>query len=229
MNKILSSFFLCPVALALIVSCQKERAVAVPAYEISTSATVDLGLSVLWSGTNLCADDAAGSGVFIAWGEVAEKQEYTRETYEFWDKTAEAYTLVPGSTVERDVAFETLGRGWQIPTVEQYRELAENTTVKKTTYKGVVGWAVTSKKPGYEGVSIFFPAAGYKAGKNYLHEGVQGIYFTNQLVEGESGRAQNIFFQGDSLIVNDGINGKGTQVYCGLPIRPVYKKTVYKK
>jgi len=235
MKKILLFFVSFSASLVTLVSCQKESKGTLPEFNgvIATSEAVDLGLSVLWSSANLGAATPDQNGVFVAWGEGKEKGEYTRETYSYWNGTD--YTTKDGQILERDVAFETLGKGWSIPTPAQFRELAQNTRVTRASYKGVDGWAVTSTVKNYEHKSIFFPAAGYKAEGNHVHQGIQGIYYSNQLInldevipagrlKSTKGLAQSIYFKNDELIVNFGVDGSGISTYIGCPVRPVKTK-----
>lgn len=225
MNNIQSLFVGLSVVIIAAVSCQKAGTSVAPAYDgpVSSENAVDLGLSVLWSGANMGAASVEQYGDFYAWGETKTKSDYSRENYTYYNGDR-GYSLEKGSILLRDIAFETFGKGWSIPSPADFVELQKNTKVKWASVKGVDGWVVTSKVTGFEGVSIFFPAAGYKGGTNHNNAGEQGLYYSNQLLASQNGFAQNIFFKGDSLIINDGSQGRGVDVWCGYPVRPIKQK-----
>ena len=74
--------------------------------------TVDLGLSVKWRNWNVGAKAIHEIGDFFAWGETAPKDEYTLANYN---------TTNPRG----DAAATILGNGWRMPTIEEWKELAD--------------------------------------------------------------------------------------------------------
>ncbi len=61
-----------------------------------------------------------------------------------------------------DAATANWGSGWRTPTRGEWQELYDNTTSVRTTQNGVYGCLFTGTKPGYTGVTLFLPAAGYR-------------------------------------------------------------------
>ena len=195
-----------------------EHKVSVNGYDgpIETGLEVDLGLSAKWSGYNVGADAPEQAGCFYAWGETSPKQEFTEQ----------GYTAFPGGeslTPECDIAYRTYGYGWHMPSPEDYLELAEKCTATYVCYHGVNGWVVTSRVKGYEGKSIFFPACGYAAGSTVNYAGEYAVYWTDASAAEGNLRAQNAFFQKDSLRLNAPPRGAGGLAWCGYSVRGVKK------
>lgn len=136
---------------------------------------VDMGVSVKWSACNLGATSRTGSGYFIAWGELGEKQSYTEENYRF--RESEKYNK-PGHvfTLERadDAASNEWGGKWRIPTRSEWSELMENCDYSWTTEDGVPGVLLTSK---INGNTLFLPASGMKSGTVKKKSGEWGCYW----------------------------------------------------
>lgn len=148
---------------------------------------VDLGLSVKWASANLGASAPDEPGAYFAWGETRPKAgHYTGKNYIYgqysneWKKYifgTESITNSPRpdykSTLdpEDDAAAVLLGDGWRMPTADELWELKKRctwTNVQDTietmgifTRVKFHGYLITSNVPGYEGRSIFLPAAGY--------------------------------------------------------------------
>ena len=89
---------------------------------------VDLGLSVKWGSCSLGASQLYGMGDFYAWGEVTPKNNYSKETYNYWDATASNYVNIGTeiSGTQYDPATALLGEGWRLPTKEECEELISN-------------------------------------------------------------------------------------------------------
>jgi len=138
---------------------------------------VDLGLSVKWATCNVGASSPKGYGNYYAWGETETKSEYTLETYKYCKGSENTYTkycddsecgyngYVDNETTlssSDDVANVKWGGTWHIPTYSEFEELLDEKNCEwiRTTEKGVDGFRITSKIPGYEGRSIFLPYAG---------------------------------------------------------------------
>jgi hypothetical protein len=102
---------------------------------------VDLGLSVKWANANLGAKSESDPGDYYAWGETkADKENYSQDTYKFYDKTTKQYTKyvnevfygqasegIPDNKAildpEDDAAHVLLGSSWRMPTKEERDEL----------------------------------------------------------------------------------------------------------
>ncbi len=100
-----------------------------------------------------------------------------------------------------DVATQSWGTEWRIPTAAEWEELYNNTTQTWTgDYEGtgVKGYILTSTKEGHEGASIFLPAAGYRGGGYLTREGSYGYYWSSSLYEFNSHSGRGLWFcEGD--------------------------------
>lgn len=81
-----------------------------------------------------------------------------------------------------DAAYVNLGPAWRIPSKTQFDELLNPiyTTTKRTTLNGVKGLKISSRMAGYEGNSIFLPAAGERCGSE-LEDNEFGLYWSRTL------------------------------------------------
>ena len=73
---------------------------------------------------------------------------------------------------------------------------------------------VTSKVPGYEGNSIFLPAAGLWT-YDYFEDGEMGYYWSSSLYKNNSSRALRYSFASESVGYFEG------ERFCGISVRPV--------
>lgn len=129
---------------------------------------IDLGLpsGTLWADRNIGAESPEKGGVYFAWGEIRPKKalvDYTWPNYKFCKDTFffRAVSKYDDDKIklERidDAAANNWGGDWRMPTMKQWRELSQYTTLKKISKynnKRVKGWILTSK---INGLSIFFP------------------------------------------------------------------------
>lgn len=74
-----------------------------------------------------------------------------------------------------DIATKKWGSKWRMPTKEEFEELSEDCTWKWTTKGGVKGYEVK----GYNGNSIFLPAAGYCYDSSRMEDGDYGYYWSS--------------------------------------------------
>lgn len=196
---------------------------------IETALEVDLGLSAKWAGYNVGADSPEKYGSYYAWGENKPKDKYTVENYKYYNAASQAYDLVPGQRFEPDSDAATceLGYGWYTPTVSDVKELMDNCDITAAEYHGVFGWVATSRIPGFEGKSIFFPAAGYAAEDKINNTAYQSLFWVNEVVDFAVNdsyfHASNVFFSGSSMLLNIPPKGQGGLVWCGYPVRAVRK------
>lgn len=184
---------------------------------------VDLGLSVKWATFNVGASNPEESGDFYAWGETEPKSDYSWETYKWWNKSDrtltkyaddEKFVLDP----EDDVAHVKWGGDWRIPSIEEFNELIENCNWKWTIQNEIKGYKVTSLKSGYEGVSLFFPAAGFMSPlTNLTSVGEYGSYSSSSLYTENSDRGSGWYFEISSNSILSGFCEK----YIGYTVRPV--------
>lgn len=156
---------------------------------------VDMGLSVKWATVNVGASNPQDAGNHYAWGEVYSKNDFSWSTY-----TVENADLIGPSvtTLESadDAATANLGGDWVMPTMNDWKELIDNTTQKWTTdYNGtgVKGYILFSTVVGYKDVSIFLPAAGYRS-RDLYDEGSEGRYWSSSLDKGSSDHAISVSF-----------------------------------
>ncbi len=117
---------------------------------------------------------------------------------------------------EDDAARWELGKGWRIPTDEEWKELIEQCEWIPSTRNGVNGYIVTSKK---NGASIFLPKAGFISGDTIIDQGTYGNYWSSSLSDNRPFVAKSISC-GQSGI----LNREGWYRYDGLSIRPVYSE-----
>ena len=162
----------------------------IPAYMIP----VDLGLpsGKQWAKGNLMADNEEESGLYFQWGDT---QGYTKEqigsakTFN-WDSyqwsvggsssNFSKYNSSDSKTVldlEDDAVHAALGGNWKMPTVDDWRELYDNTTRQWTQVNGVNGYKLTASNGNY----IFLPAAGYGVGSSLSNEGSRGNVWSSSL------------------------------------------------
>ena len=88
-----------------------------PEYE-----AIDLGLpsGVKWASFNVGATKPEEVGEYYAWGETSTKQDYSLETYKWYDGAFTKYNVDDNKIVldlEDDVAHVKWGDDWRIPTI----------------------------------------------------------------------------------------------------------------
>ena len=108
---------------------------------------VDLGLpsGTKWADRNIGATSVTSVGGYYSYGETATKQIYTSDTYTFKSDI----TNIAGT--EYDVATKKYGKGWSIPTAEQWKELFESCTLDYM----VINKRYVAKFTGPNGKSIY--------------------------------------------------------------------------
>ena len=194
---------------------------------------VDLGLSVLWSTSNIGASNPLMSGSYFAWGETAPKDSYTWETYSFSDKddnllkynydkkyskdglVDSIYTLKP----EDDAAVQNWGQGWRMPTAAEFEELRNQCNWEWVSSVGMNYYKVT----GPNGKSIIFPACGCIKDRERIMYALNGCLWTSNL-------SINIPQHGYELTqYATGYWMGSADRFYGEPIRPVIKAQDIKK
>ena len=184
---------------------------------------VDLGLSVKWATVNVGAEMPYESGDYYAWGEIEPKNSYSWSTYKLCRGTS--YTLKKycfnessgsmGYTDEKkildledDVANVNWGKGWRIPTADEFRELMDNTTWTWGKLNGVYGHKLTSD---INGKSVFLPASG-----SYQDD----VIFNKVLFNTDNG-----YYWTSSLDLS---NPSNASYYCfGVDFRDIYERERY--
>ena len=112
---------------------------------------LDLPNGTLWATCNVGADNPEDYGDYFAWGEIEPNPPYTNENYTYSDNPV----TLPS---DHDAATANWGDGWRMPTLAEFQELLDNTTVTWTQQNGVNGWLFTASN----GNSLFLPAAGWR-------------------------------------------------------------------
>ena len=193
---------------------------------------MDLGLSVLWAEANIGANSATDYGNYYAWGEVTAyneetngetKTNYSWSTYKWTEDNGSSfakYTADGKTTLDKedDAAYVNWGSSCRMPTKDEFDELVNSDNCKCIWDDGEEeGCKITSKKTGYEGNSIFFPASGYRDGGNLKSQRSNGGCWSSSLVSDGSSYAYHLFV---------GLTSKSDYYnrYIGFAVRPVAEK-----
>lgn len=182
---------------------------------INVHAYVDLGLptGTLWATCNIGADTPEGFGDYFAWGETMPKEVYDWKSYKYGNCTFERFEMtkyctdscwgldgfVDNLTVLEpadDAATANWGAGWRMATKEEWEELYRKTTCTWTTQNGVNGRLLT----GYNGNSIFLPAAGFRLDGELIGPNL-GIYWSSSLHTGFPERGWSFHYDLDECHV----------------------------
>ncbi|MBR5166619.1 MAG: hypothetical protein IKW86_00960 [Salinivirgaceae bacterium] len=217
----------------------------------ATIATVDLGLPSgnLWATCNVGAANPWNYGDYYAWGETQTKDKYYWDTYKYCDGAynsltkynydAKYGTVDNKTTLESsdDVAIAVFGAAYSIPTLADWKELADECYwVWTADYnnRGVNGYVVYRAKADadkgakvYEGdtpsasysnsdAHIFLPAAGYRYNSSLSYAGDLGNYWSSSLIENSPYFARYCYFDSDLVSPSNGLNR-----CCGFSVRPV--------
>lgn len=202
---------------------------------------VDLGLSVMWSNSNLGAKSQKQYGDYYAWGEIDTYYDkpllkesiswkagkaggYSWQSYKWCNNSPDALTKYNSKTsygevdyketleISDDVAAFELGAGWRIPTLSEWEELQEKCTWTWENIDGVSGYKVLSK---INGKSIFLAAGGYASGTEIINQNKEGLYASSECVYAAPSEARCVVF-------NSGQNDLVSRArVLGFSIRPV--------
>lgn len=160
-----------------------------------THSFVDLGLpsGTLWAICNLGADSPEEIGDYYSWGETMPKVVYSWGNYRYGDVVDDHFRMTKYCTdscyglngfvdnitiLERvdDAAKVNWGAAWRMPTREDWTELFQKTTCTWTVQNGVGGRLLT----GWNGNSIFLPAAGFRLDEEIVAPN-SGMYWSSTL------------------------------------------------
>ncbi len=171
---------------------------------------VDLGLpsGLLWAQCNVGATTPEGYGNYFAWGETTTKDSCNWSTYRYCTVNGEGSlasltkynTRTPFGTVDNlttlepgdDAATVNMGNGARTPTMDEWNELLNNTTVEWTTLNDVLGRKFTAPN----GESIILPAAGHYNDSDFLDIGSSGRYWSSSL-RADAGGAWRFYLNSD--------------------------------
>ena len=172
------------------VTCAKVQDRVIYGTSVKTFTTipavaVDMGLSVSWHQCNIGASKPEEYGNHYAWGETTTKSLYNWSTYTLCGGsyntmtkycTYGRYGIVDNKTIlekEDDVAAQTLGGNWRMPTDAEWTELRnpDNCTWTWVILNSTNGYLVTSKKTGN---CIFLPATDWN--------NTEGCYWSSSLM-----------------------------------------------
>ena len=205
----------------------------------NTGEYVNLGLpsGTLWATKNVGATNPEDYGNYFAWGETTGyddgKTTFNWSNYIYCNGSQTTLTKYCSNSsygyngftdtlteleLSDDAAYVNWGPNWRMPSQEQFEELFNSsyTTATWTTLNGVYGRLITSIVAGYEGNSIFLPAAGYRnnfgatSGKD-----TNGDYWTRTFM---TGRSYIGYFQYFDSTTNSS-SGRTREV--GQSVRPV--------
>lgn len=190
---------------------------------------VDLGLpsGALWATCNIGASSPEDYGCYYAWGETEGtcegKTSYYDDDYKFYNGPTMTKYHEAGEVLEPidDVATVRWGGEWRMPTYSEISELLNTkyTSCEWTTENGVNGYRITSIVKGFEGNSIFLPAAGTHRDKTgrLFDAGTKGYYWGSTLSSGDDAEQYASW-----MVLNSSRISKGSGPrHHGLSIRPV--------
>ena len=175
---------------------------------------VDLGLpsGIKWASCNVGATKPEEYGGYYAWGETEEKDNYSWDTYKYYNKESAECVFIGNdiSGTEYDVAHVKWGGSWRMPTLTEIDELIDKCTWTWTTYNGVTGYKIIGPNEN----SIFLPATGYYWDLDIHGQGTVESYYWSGTLSGYSYAAYSLDFC-LPFHVGDHLN------YKGHPVRPV--------
>ena len=190
---------------------EEEEEGCEPDGEIAGHYYVDLGLpsGVKWATCNVGASSPEDYGDYFAWGETSPKAEYS------WENSVtngEQMSDISGDA-QYDAATANWGGSWRMPTKEQMEELVEHCEWEWTQVNGVNG----AKVIGPNGSCIFLPAAGFRDGSSFFHDGYDGFYWSSTPYDYyyDLNYAYNLYFITGDEDVNLSYR------YYGLTVRPI--------
>ena len=186
---------------------------------------IDLGLpsGTKWSCCNIDASKPEEFGSYYAWGETAEKSDYSWATYTHSDGTEETCHDL-GSSIcgtKYDVAHYKWGDNWYMPSYEQVQELFRNmTSFSLTSMNGVRGAYFTFPN----GSSIFLPCGGWKEGTEFKIEDDRGFrsgnFWLGTPPSPNRGNYLDVFYSVSSSAIGYGYFTAGNRS-LGYNVRPV--------
>lgn len=182
---------------------------------------IDLGLpsGTKWACCNVGAKTPEAAGRYYGWGMCYENNPYLYNWDMYWygdyeDNEDFSGIVNIGSDIagsRYDVAKQSWGTPWRMPSLEQWRELILFTTSAWVEQNGVYGRLFI----GINGGILFMPAAGDRWYRDSMFNGTNGLYWSSTLVNDYPCTAYYFGFSSNS-VYNDYYFR-----YAGLTVRPV--------
>ena len=182
---------------------------------------VDLGLpsGTLWASCNVGATKPEEMGGYYAWGETEEKTDYTKDTYLYWSNQFNGGDDI-GEDIcgtNYDVAHVKWRQGWQMPDLDQIKELLENCSHEVVEQNNVKGMKFT----GTNGNSIFMPITGLYIGNKVYGKDDYCVYWTGIPPTPLGTAVYYLYVDGKGETHWDYLPENRYYRYYGMPIRPV--------
>ena len=191
--------------------CSAHAVRPVKPFQETPSEGVDLGLpsGTKWASHNVGAAKPEDIGEKYAWGETKTKSSYSWGNYTHSDGSKETCHDIGSdiSGTEYDVAFMKWGEEWQMPNLDQCKELINNCTIEHTIISGADGYRFT----GPNGNSIFLPVA------ENMPSGMGHAYWSSTADDYKSANTLRLSGSGAGIT--------GWPRYDGFSVRPVMKST----
>lgn len=163
---------------------------------------VDLGLpsGTLWATFNVGASVPEEYGDYFAWGETQPKADYNVDNYKYFNGNMKQLTkycsdaefgyngftdTLTSLQFMDDAASVNWGSDWCMPTLEQWKELIEYTTITDTVISNSVRGVMVKASNGQR---LFLPAAGVTYDPSNT-EGIYCFYWSKTLYKGGMGPA----------------------------------------
>lgn len=159
-------------------------------------ANMGLPSGTKWALCNVGGTSPEHAGGYYAWGETEEKSSYTEENYIYQGKTA---VDISGSE-NLDVATAKWGKGWRLPTHEEFQELYQYCNMYYGQFNGRWGWFFTSRKTNQ---TIFFPSTGFKEWKEHRLKTYNGRYMISTPIDNTTEWVYHMFFSNERCELGD--------------------------
>ncbi len=167
---------------------------------------VDLGLTsgTLWATCNVGAGSPYEAGDYFAWGETSPKQDYSLNSYKWYNSATGKYTKYCDNSsygvidnkseleLADDAAYVNWGKNWRMPSKAQFDELRAECTWQ---WNGS-GYLVTSKK---NNKTLILPAAGCRNGSSLYDSGSNGYYWSRSVYPGYPSDACRLYFNSGNV------------------------------
>lgn len=128
--------------------------------EISSGESIDLGFGTLWASNNLGAKSPSDMGELYLWGDYQSKYVNVKRTRSKGTRHEKQLikTGIPSNIAGTylDVATQTLGKDWRLPTSEELKKLTEDCIWEYCVLNSSTGYRIIGKN----GNSIFLPIEG---------------------------------------------------------------------